>query len=143
MTLHVFSLATISNVLRENLIELNQMSVAFVLYVHECVLRVCECVSSLSHRLMGTRRIHAEGLPGACSQAFYMETVRNRYVSRLRHTPLFHSHTCACTTSTHTHIHSALNIFTEHAYSLFLFSSLLCCSLLHTLISYTHSLQSA
>lgn len=43
----------------------------------------------------------------------------------------------------HTHIHSALNIFTEHAYSLFLFSSLLCCSLLHTLISYTHSLQSA
>ena len=77
--------------------KLNWKSGAFVLHV-------CECVSSLSHRLMGTRRIHAEGLPGAWSQAFYMETVRNRYVSRLRHSLLFHSHTCAFT---HTHTHTS------------------------------------
>lgn len=97
--------------------------------VHECLLhvceRACEWVSSLSHRLMGTRRIHAKGLPGAWSQAFYMETVRNCYVSRLRRSisafPL--AHMC-------THIQSALtHIFTEHAHSLILSVFSLGCSL--------------
>lgn len=118
-------------------------------FVRECVVHACaracvrasECVSSLSHWLMGTRRIHAEELPGACSQAVYMETVRNCYVSRLRRSLslslslLFHSHTCALLSKVHLHTHiCSLNMPT---FFFFFFFFSLRCSFLHTFISNT------
>lgn len=107
-----------------------------------CVsVHVCEClsvnVSSLSQWLMGTRHIHAEKLPGALFQAFYMETVRNCYVSRLRHSFSAFPLAPIQTALTHTYFYRTCLLLLP----LFLLSVLLLFAhfhLKHTLVTLVH-----